>query len=152
MSHSIMSAGETAFANLTCQAFSSTFPINPQKPLVLTVTCLITFYFVKQDIFQEMSWKTGHNNGEAREFFIFIFSLFDCWNSKDNDWADLCGRQLCTADLSKKESPKVLTYSNVLFISSLFKPKDIQYIVYSIGKLHKWSLFKYLYGVSSFRY
>lgn len=37
----------------------------------------------------------------------------------------------------QKESPTVLNYSNVLFISPLFKPKDIQYIVYSTGKLHK---------------
>lgn len=37
----------------------------------------------------------------------------------------------------QKESPTVLNYSNVLFISPLFKPKDIQYSVYSTGKLHK---------------
>lgn len=54
-------------------------------------------FVVKQD---RMSWKQDTTMGE-KKFFIFIFSLFDSWNSKD-DWAELYGRQLCTASLSKK--------------------------------------------------
>lgn len=44
---------------------------------------------------------------------------------------------LCTAGFIKKEPPRVRNYANVCLISSLLKPKGIQYSVYSTGKLHK---------------
>lgn len=111
-----------------------------------------SLFVIKQGIFLEMSWKVDTRMGKRKKFLTLIFSLFDCWKSKDKWLSRAVWKAVIYSELIKKESPTVLNYSNVLFISSLFKPKDIQYIVYSTGKLHKWSLFKYLYGVSSFRY
>lgn len=64
-------------------------------------------YFLKQDIDLDRRWKIRNDGNifrkkEKKKNFIFIFSPFACWNSKDHDWAELNGRQICTASLSKK--------------------------------------------------
>lgn len=87
----------TFFFNISHQPTKVGCPFSPKLPL----SDQFLLFVVKQDIFLEMSRKQDTTMGKNK-FFIFIFSLFDCWNSKDNDWAELYGRQLCTASLSKK--------------------------------------------------
>lgn len=71
------------------------------------------------------SWKPGKM---AEETFSDALSEQQC------KWVELHGRQLCTASLSKR-----VTYVTQMNNSTLLKPNDIEYVLYSTGKLYKWS-------------
>lgn len=75
------------------------------------------------------NWKIKKKRNKNHFRYFFLNTFFESWNSKDDDWAELVWRAIYVQRDYQKESPTALNYSNVLFISPLFKPKDIQYIV-----------------------